>query len=254
MALQTNPKAVKDAISDLWAYEILGKMPAGAGGAKAPAAALTRAVRTTTEMEVSSGETLNQILAAVIAAEGKGAKGGSAYLPPQILSDIRFAGPVGETLNLLRQSPRLPFPAAFDAAELRGSREAIERDFSAVAAPLLAGKPFEAGKLANLEATLKKTEAVAPAIIREQSFENAIAARRFLNQLAGAVRTLKAGGVAGLVNPTWATEGTSVADLVKHMTKYKLQFGPAVEGDEPSYLALHRALSTYLFVLTQPKK
>jgi hypothetical protein len=60
--------------------------------------------------------------------------------------------------------------------------------------------------------------------------------------------------MTGLVNPAWATEGTNVADLVKHMTKYKLQFGPAAEGDEPSYLVLHRALTTYLFVLTQPKK
>jgi hypothetical protein len=254
-ALRSNPKAVKDAISDQWAYDVLGKTPAAAGGAKTPAAAaLAGALRVTTEREVSSGEDLNHLLAAVVIAEEKSAKGRSAYLPPQTLSDIRFAGPVGETLNLLRRSSRLPFPAAFDTPDLRGPREAIERDFSAVAAPLLAGKPLDAGKLANLEATLKRTEAVAPGIIREQSFEDAITARRFLNQLASTVRTLKAGGVTGLVNPVWATEGTNVADLVKHMTKYKLQFGPAAEGDEPSYLALHRALSTYLFVLMQPKK
>ena len=42
--------------------------------------------------------------------------------------------------------------------------------------------------------------------------------------------------------------------IVKHMAKYRIQFGPAPDGNEPSYLVLHRGLSTYLFVLSQPKK
>jgi hypothetical protein len=119
---------------------------------------------------------------------------------------------------------------------------------------MFTGKAPEPAKLAALEDGLKKMEAAAAPVIRDLSFQEAIAARRFLNQLAAAVRTLKAGGLTGLVNPAWATEGTSVANLVKHMTAYKIQFGPALEGNEPSYLALHRSLATYLFILSQPKK
>lgn len=253
-AMWGNPDIAKTLIANQGAYERIGIAPGAAGMAKAPADALMNALRASTEVEVSSGAALNHILAAVVAAEAKGGKVVSAFLPPQIIGEIRFAGSAGEALNLLRQSGRLPFPSAFDAPDLRPLRETIERDFAALATPLLMGKPVEAGKLATFESTLKKTEAVAPAIIRESSFEDAIAARRFLNQLASTLRTLKSGGMTGLVNPAWATEGTNVADLVKHMTKYKLRFGPAAEGDEPSYLALHRALTTYLFVLTQPKK
>jgi hypothetical protein len=249
-----NPEAVKRMISDQWAYEKIGLAPAAPGLGKAPADALAVALRASTESEVASGEALNHILAAIVTAEAKGAKGVSAFLPPQVLSDVRFAGPAGETLNLLRLSGRLPFPAAFDDPTLRPLREAIERDFAAAATPVLAGKPPEPAKLTALEATLAKMEKVAPPILRELSFQEAIAARRFLNQLAGAIRTLKAGGVTGLVNAAWATEGTNVANLVKHMTKFKIQFGPAAEGNEPSYLALHRGLATYLFVLSQPKK
>ena len=143
--------------------------------------------------------------------------------------------------------PALPGPAAFPSrtpSMCRTSRASASRS-SASSPPwpprCLRGRPTIPGSWPQLEATLKKTEMVAPAIIRELSFEDAIAARRFLNQLASTLRTLKAGGVTGLVNPAWATEGTNVADLVKHMSKYKLQFGSAAEGDEPSYLALHRA-------------
>jgi hypothetical protein len=38
------------------------------------------------------------------------------------------------------------------------------------------------------------------------------------------------------------------------MTKQKLKFGPATRGNEDAYQALHKALATYLYVLTQPKK
>jgi hypothetical protein len=227
---------------------------AAAAASKDNTESLMTALHARTETEVASGEALNHILAAIVAAEAKGGKGVSAFLPPQVLGEVRFAGKTGEVLNLLRQAGHLPFPAAFETPELRPMRDAIERDISALAAPMLLGKPYEAGKLAVLEADLKKAELASPTVIREQSFEDAIATRRFLNQLAGLIRTLRAGGTTGLLNPAWATDGASVADLVKHMAKYKIQFGPSAEGDEPSYLAVHRALTTYLFVLTQPKK
>jgi hypothetical protein len=248
-----NPDAVKNLIREQIGPDKVGFAP-GAGAGKPTADALVNALRAATESEISSGEALNQILLAIVTAEAKGAKGVSPFTPPQVLEEIRFAGAAGEALNLLRQAGHLPFPTGFDAPPLAGQREAIERDFSALAAPLLAGKPFDPARLATFETTLKKAEAAAPAVIRDLSFEEAIATRRFLNLLAGTVRTLRAGGVTGLVNPTWATEGTSVAELVKHMTRFKLQFARAAEGNEPAYLALHRAMTIYLLVLTQPKK
>jgi hypothetical protein len=249
-----NPDAAKNLISNQWAYEKVGLVPAAGGAAKPAVEALADALRASTEAEVASGEALNQILVAIVTAEAKGAKGVSAFLPPQVLGEIRFAGASGDSLNLLRQAGRLPFPGAFDAPELAELRDALRRDFSAAAAPLLAGKTHDVTKLAALERTLKQTESAAPAVIRDLSFEDAIAARKFLNQLAGTVRTIKTGGAAGLVNPAWTTEGTNVADLVRHMTKFKIRFGPAAEGGETAYLALHRGMTTYLFVLTQPKK
>jgi hypothetical protein len=245
--------SAKTLITEQWSYEKLGTKPAVTAG-KSQDDALVKALGAVTEADIASGEPLNQILAAIATAEAKGGKAVSAFLGPQQVDEIRFGGALGETLNLIRLSGRLPFPPVFSVPEMRDVRDALERDFAAATAPLLAGKPVDAGKLMQLEFTLKKVEEIAPPYVREEAFEDAVAARCFLNQLANAVRTLKAGGLTGLVNPAWASDGTTVAELVKHMTKFKLQFGPAPEGSEPTYLTLHRALATYLFVLTQPKK
>ena len=61
--------------------------------------------------------------------------------------------------------------------------------------------------------------------------------------------TLKAQGSGGLIDPKWGTEGTSVADLVKHVVKNKLLFGAAPRGQEDAYVALHRGLAAYLVQL-----
>src|SRR5262249_8690929 len=140
-------------------------------------------------------------------------------------------------------------PAAFDAEPLKGTKEALQRDFAAVAGPLLAGKPADQAKVAKLGQTVKDAQQKLPAVTRELPPPEAADARRFVAQMESTVKVLKEAGSAALVNPKWATEGTSVADLVKHMTKYKLRFGRVDKGNEEVYLTFHRALAGYLFAL-----
>jgi len=196
---------------------------------------------------------LNRILAATISAQEKGAKADSANLPPNLLTQVRFTGGANaDALALLKMAGRLQFPPAFEAAPLADLRAPLDRNFAAAAAPVLNGKPADPQKVAALEATVEKTGKTLTPLIKEMEFENAIAARRFVNKLNETVKVLKAPGAAGLFDPKWATEGTSVADLVKRMARYKLMFGPADAGGEEAYLALHRGLSAYLIAL-EPK-
>jgi hypothetical protein len=250
-----NLDAAKNMISDQWAYEKVGVagMPA-AGPGKDQGDLLLKALTATQESEVASGEALNQILTAITVAESKGGKGVAAFLPPQLLDEIRFTGATGDLVNLVRQSGRYVYPTAFAGPELRDLRDMLDKDFAAVANTLIAGKPIDPNRLMKLELTLKRFEEIASPIIRNQSFEDAIDARRFLNQFGNAVRAMKGSGMVGVVNPNWSSEGTNVAELARHMAKYKLRFGPAPQGSESAYLALHRGFVTYLFVLSQPKK
>jgi hypothetical protein len=246
----------KELIEAQWAYETLGVTGRTAvQGARDQEEELQKALIVKDESEVASGMSLNRILVAIVIAEGKGAKGVSAFLPPQLLDDIRFSGgPSADLLNLVRLSGKLPFPPNFPGPTLQDQQTALEADFAAAIAPLRAGKAVDLAKVNKFAATLKRLEAASPAVIRNISYDDAIAARKFLNRCDAAVTALKGTNLAGLINPKWSTEGISVADLVKHMKQYKFTFAPAPTGGEASYLTLHRALATYLFVLTQAKK
>ena len=256
-----NANAARTTIYDQWAYEKLGV--AGLPGVRpgeAPPEALAKALATPDLAQVVSGEALNHIVVAVLATQDKGGKGDSAYLPPNLLAEVRFAGsPNADALNALRMAGRLEFPAAFDeVAALASLRADLEKDFAAAAAPALVGKASEPVRITKLDATLKKAQDALTPAIKELDFADATAARRFLNHLDAASKVLRTPAAAGLVDPKWATEGTSVADLVKLMARYKLLFGATGKGHEEEYLALHRGLAAYLFVLNdslpKPKK
>ncbi len=254
--LRNNPEGVKDAIYEQWAYEKLGVLglPALKGGEVKPDE-LVKALSVTEEADVASGEVLNHILVAIVAVEAKGGKGPSAFLPPQLLSEVRFSGgPAADALNLIRRAGNLPFPTAFADPKLADVRDALEKDFLAVATPLRDGKAAEPARLIKLENTLKKAQEAITPVIRDMPFGDATAARRFLNRFETALKAIKSPAASALVNPAWSLEGASVADLVKHMTKLKLLFGAAPHGSEADYLALHRGLATYLITITQPKK
>jgi hypothetical protein len=254
-AMRNQPANAKTAIYDQWAYEKLGALglPGLAKGEQPEA--LEKALAGADESSVASGVALNHITVAIVALEGKGARGASAFLAPNLLSEVRFGGsPTADALNVIRSSGKLEIPAPFDTEPLRAHSGPLERDFAALTAPVLLGKSVEQAKLMKFEATLKQAQDAAAPLVRTLQFEDAIAVRKFLNQLDAAVKVLKDPSAVGFVNPKWDTEGTNVADLVKHMTKYKLLFGPAGTGNEDAYMALHRGLSGYLFVLSQSIK
>ena len=255
-AVRKNQDEARDLIDAQWAYEKLGVTgQIAAKSAKIQPEELQKALAVKDESEVASGDALNRVLVAIVVAEGKGAKGMGGFIPPQLLEDLRFSGgPNADLLNLVRLSDTIPFPANFPGPTLQELKLNLETDFAAAIAPLRNGKSVDPAKVAKLEASLHKLDAASPPLIRNLSFDDAIAARRFLNQFDSAILALKKQDIAGVINPKWATDGTSVSDLVKFMTKYKLMFAPAPAGTEGSYFAVHKTLATYLLILTQVKK
>jgi len=248
--------APRNAIADQGTYERSGSSgPAGPKPGPAPQDALGKALAATDDRAVASGEALNVILAATLAAEAKGPKPESAYLSPNLLAEVRFAGPpAADALNMLRRAGRLDIPVAFDTGALAPLRPVIDRDFAAAAAPVLAGKPADPTKALKLEETLKKARDLLAPMVKDLEFSDAAAARRFLNRMDTTAAVLKGAGGAAVYDPKWAGEGTSVADLVRHMARFKLEFGAAAKGDEDAYFALHRGLAAYLMTLKDNQK
>lgn len=216
-----------------------------------PAAAVGRRVPATAD-EIAAGNALNEVLKDIVRAESKGASGPSAYIPPLLLKDMRFAGsPTADLFNFARNG--LVMPGAFEARALAEERTDLANAFAAVAETVRAGKSPDAERVARLEAALRELETASAPVLKDLAAGDAEQAKRFLAQLGGAIKALK-GGSTGLIVPAWSSEGLTGADLVKHMTKYKLQFGPAPRGGEGSYETMHDNLTAYLFVLNQPKK
>jgi len=247
--------SARDQITGPANYE-KGANPASSdAGPQGPPDALRKAMAASNPAEVASGDALNELLKEIIRVEAKGAKGQSAYIPSLLLDDVRFAGSASaDLLNLARQAGSLPFPAAFDDSTLAPLRDELEKDFAAAAVAVQAGKAPEGAKLNRLEITFQRVQDAAGPAIKNLPFEDAIATRRFLNRMASAIKGMKGNAAVGLIDPKWAAEGLTVADLVKHMGRHKLLFGPAPSGNEEAYMTMHRNLVTYLFVLTQPKK
>jgi hypothetical protein len=228
-----------------------GGLPAGeVGQALAPAA----------PAEIASGEALNKVMREIVRAEEKVKKGTvtpSAYIPPQLLKDVRFAGlPSADLLNLARRAP-LELPPAFDAPALMAPREELTNAFAAVVEPLRSKKDLDVARVARLEIAHQNLKNVAAPVLKGLPATDAANAQRFLDRMEGAVVALKTGNgsLKGLLDPNWDAEGLSGADLVRHMAKYKLQFGPVPRGEEQTYETVYKNLSAYLFALTQaPKK
>jgi hypothetical protein len=216
-----------------------------------------QAINETDPAAIATGEPLNHLLHAVVAADTKNAKLSSLYLRPDVLSQVRFGGsPAADALNLLRAG-RPDFPAAFEEPSLAASRDAVEKELAGIAAALKANKAADAAALGRLAAAVKTAQDKLTPVLKDLSFDDAVAARRFLNQLDATVKVLRDPSSAGLVNTKWATDGSSVADLTRYMARYKLLFGPADKGDEEVYTTLHRGLAWYLTALRQnstPKK
>lgn len=245
--------AAKSEISDQWNYE------RGTSSAKSePPPVLPEPIRVALApadpAQITSGEALNTLLKEISALEAKGARGPSGYIHPLLLENIVFAGgPAADLVNLARLGGRLQFPPLFDEPALAELVAAVEQDFAAASAAVLAGRNPERIPLQRLEMSLARLREAVDPRIKDLPFDDALAARKFLNQLANALHVMKSGLANGLIDSKWAAEGVVVADLTKHMAKHKLVFGPAPPGGDKTYATLHQLLATYLFVLKQPK-
>jgi hypothetical protein len=205
--------------------------------------------------QILSGQVLNDLAAAIRRLESKGAKAESPLLPAGLLAQVEYTGgPSADTLMLLRAGPP-EFPEPLRGARFDRVRADLERPIAAVAEPMLAGKRVEVAAAEKLSTAVKKAKAdVAPAV-REMPLAEATAVTRFFNRLLALADVAKAPGQAtGLIVPKWATIGASASELVSHLDRYKLAFGPAEAGAVEAYGNLYQGLAGYYVALAQAKK
>jgi len=215
-------------------------------------AELDRARRDPPDVEVQSGRALNTLLSS-IQRFGKLDRAASSGLSDEVLKHINLtAGTSSGNVGMLKDVSKIEWPEAlldqgYDemrkrlTSNLRKAVDSVkdrERPTSAVRKDI---------DIDFAEMNKKISESA-----DEMPVGQYIDAKRFMNQLASAIKALKDPKVDNYFNNTWTAKGKTVAELVENMTKDGLTFGPAAPGDEPAYKALYIGMRNFETALQGP--
>lgn len=203
---------------------------------------------------ILTGKTLNELAALCRAREKAGRRADSGLCPPDLLEKVVFeGGATAAGVNLFRKTA-LPYPPVVLIPETEKLRAALDADFALIGQALRSGKRANSFAVDRMETNITAARAALNARTKDAPFAEAKEVNDFLNRLALAARFARGTTSPAALPASWNTSGATVAELIAFMDRFKLQFGPAADGGEPAYLALHRGLLEYYVRLSPVKK
>jgi hypothetical protein len=149
------------------------------------------------------------------------------------------------SIGLLKNAGRLDWPEPLMESQFDKERTRLTKNIKSAVQSLKDKDPVERSLLNDLRADLKALTDKLNASVGDLSPSQYIAAKRYLNQVADAVRALSDPKVVRYFDGTWVPRGKNVAELVANMKKEGLEFAPAAPGDEPAYNALYQAMRAF---------
>ncbi len=193
--------------------------------------------------EITSAVALNTLLADV-QKKGDNARGTDIPLDQDVLRHVNVKSPAGRgNPGLLKNEGRFHWPLVFHGPQYQQEREALG-ELTPLAYEQAVQGQVATTTLESLTEALRRLGNKLRANIKDLTPTAYGEGRRFLNDYADGLALLRRPD-AGDYFTGKAARGKTIADLVHHMTKQGLVFAPAVPGDEPAYLAVHRALAAY---------
>jgi hypothetical protein len=237
---------------DQWRYEQAIQPTAEEVRARQWQAELDRARNNPPSVDIWSGEALNVLLRQIQKVQGQGDIGPTVLIDPAILPKISVTDGTSFGQWMFSQGPALSWPAAiagfdfFDAGRKRMDKamsEAIQQSRS--------GKRVDAKLIAEILAALDDLRATLRAHIHDLTPSQGVEARRFLNDLHEAARTLQTPAAVNFATGKWAARGDTVSELVRNLTRDGLRFAPAAPGNEFAYNALFQSMLPYERALAQ---
>jgi hypothetical protein len=195
--------------------------------------------------EIWSGKALNDLLLAIEQQQAQGKRGPTVPLDEDMLRNINVTtGTNGGSLGILRDNGRLHWPLELTRSAYQAERRRLD-DLAAKAYRQAASGAVDPSVLQEMTSTVDNLQTRLRQNVADVSPSDYIVAKRYLNDLDGAIRVLQDPNVSKYANGKLAAKGGTVSDLVTEMSNKGLRFAPAVAGDEGAYVALHRALVSY---------
>ncbi|OAI48376.1 hypothetical protein AYO44_07315 [Planctomycetaceae bacterium SCGC AG-212-F19] len=205
--------------------------------------------------EIWTGGALNDILANLQDFRSKGVEGPAVALDAQTLRGINVGPGKGPAAPAILKQATLNWPASLRTLppenETRALLFQIDGLLGAAKKQALARGRVDTGLTRELERNIETLRTNLTGQINDMSFAKYTEAKRFLRYLEDAVKVLQQPDAGDYLNGTYTTKGDTVKDLVKYMTDVGLRFGPAGDGEEAAYNALHRALVQYHQAVTK---
>jgi hypothetical protein len=197
------------------------------------------------ESEVWSGQALNDILADLAKSDPDKGQGPNVPLDEDMLRHLNLTPANGNAnAGLLKNDARLTWPLALRDDDSKTDRTSVNT-LAAEAVHQAVNGRVDAGTLRELRAAAGRLRDRLAANIRDLTANQYAEANHFLGDLDDAIRALGRPDAGDYFTRKYAAQGKDVVELVKGLTARGLRFAPATVGDEPAYLAVHRALATY---------
>jgi hypothetical protein len=207
--------------------------------------ALRRAHNDPPMHEILSGLALNNLLLAIIQMHGKKGPGPTVPIDPDLLRHINVTSGTGsDSVGVLRNGGKLSWPLVLKRAAFQEGRDQLN-ELAPRAMKQAMGGSVEADVLDGMTSAVENLDVQVKRQIAQLTPREYSQAKSFLRQVRSSIRALQDTNVANYATQKWSPKGNNVGELMESMNSQGLKFAPATQGDEPAYLALHRAMVAY---------
>jgi hypothetical protein len=197
--------------------------------------------------EIYSGQALNTLLNDIQkknTKDGDFRAGLAIALDEDTLRHLNVTGQENKgNPGLLKNEGRLSWPLALRDPQFQADRDALNELTPAVYDQAVTGR-VDASSLEKMTRIVRHLGEQLNENIRDLTPSQYAEARRFLGNFEDALALLRQPG-AGEYFGAKAPKGKTIGELIQHMVSKGLRFAPATAGDEPAYVAVHRALASY---------
>jgi hypothetical protein len=172
-------------------------------------------------------------------------------LAPDVVARINVtSGATLGSIGVIRDG-KLSWPLPLKEEAFDPSRKRLEELIPKAMDQAAAGNP-NVDTFHALRNTVDQMNDQVAASVGQISTRDFIEARRYLRELEQSINTLREPDAANFLSKKWVAKGDSVFDLVNFMKEQGLRFAPATRGDQAAYVALQRAMVSFLSGLGPP--
>jgi hypothetical protein len=203
---------------------------------------LSRSLNDPPRGDIYSGQALNILLDAAAKLDS-GAGAAPASLDRGVLGHLNLTSGKGHA-GIFRNQGRLDWPQELLACDYQDERKLVDAGIP-IALRQIAKGTSDLRTLDDLNRLTQAMRQKLKARITEIAPASFMEAGRFLTFLEEGLRLLSQPKAGVQLAVGLGDKGMNIGQVVQYMRDNALRFAPAMTGDEPAYVAMHRALVGY---------